>query len=271
MFNKNERARVLGMAALCSVLSACGGGGSGGGADPSTAATAPGPGSTTPSATTTGTIQYAQYQPTNTIMWDAAWSTTTVSASTSFTTTSKQGSIQFPLSGVNEIVSTSDAYATVSWAGPLTSGAYKFDGNILMGCDAAAADRESTRVFVSSSLARVKDGMVDDLSGLSFDVVDCALLKQSKVETLKINADGSLFMSTFNATIPKNQVFDMLNPEKYPGILINNGDFKTTGNYSGHAFRYTVNGVTRYAIVIQTNVGYMGTGIKFHYLLAIQR
>jgi hypothetical protein len=273
MIDKKETTRTLCIIAVCSALSALSacGGGNGGGSDPTAAATTPGQGSTVADATSTGTIRYAQYQSTNTIMTDAGWSASAVTASTAFDAASRKGSIQFPAQGANEIVSTSDGYASVSWAGPFTSGAYRFDGNILVACDAAADDNESTRILVSSSLARVKDGMVDDLSGASFDVIDCALLKQNRTETLRINPDGSLFMSTFNSTIPKNQVFDMLNPEKYPGILINNGDFRTTGNYSGHAFRYTRNGLTRYAIAIQTSAGYKGTGSKYHSLLAIQR
>jgi hypothetical protein len=254
-------------------LTACGGGGS----DPSAyKATTAGPGSTTASAeaaVTQGTIRYAQYQATNTVMSDKSYAVPAVSATVNFDPASKKGSIQFPVPVGTELVSTSDAYATVSWAGPLSSGAYRFNGNLLMGCNASASSsNEVTQVFVSSSLERVQDGSVDDLSGATFDVVDCALLAQSSVETLRINTDGTLYMSITNSTIPKNQAFDLLNPERYPGILIANANGRGSGAYSGQVFRYGVNGVTRYAIVLQTNAGNDGSApYRFHYFLAVQR
>jgi hypothetical protein len=253
-------------------LTACGGG-----SDPSAyKATTAGAGSSVASAETAvaqGTIRYAQYQATNTVMSDKAYVVPSLSAAITFDTTSKKGSIQFPLPAGTELVSTSDAYASVSWAGPLSSGAYRFNGNLLMGCNAlAATTNEVTQVFVSSSLERVKDGSVDDLSGITFDVFDCALLAQSKTETLKINTDGTLYLSITNSTIPKNQAFDLLNPEKYPGILIANANGRGSGAYSGQAFRYGVDGTTRYAIVLQTNAGNDGSvPYRFHYFLAVQR
>jgi hypothetical protein len=272
MVNKKNFIQVLSLTTVCLGLTACGGGG-GNNSDPAAyTPTTPGQGSTVASAETNGTIQYTQYQATNTVMSDGSFSTPLVSASVNFSTTSKQGSIQFPVSNSNEVISTSDGYTTTSWTGPFTSGSYRLNGNALMGCNASAStDVEVTQVFVSSSLARVKDGAIDELRGLSFDVVDCSLMKLGKAETLKVNTDGSLYLSTFNSTIPTGQVFDMLNPEKYPGFLINNGDRKTTGVYSGRAFRYGSNGANKYAIVIQTSAGYVGSGIKFHYLLAVQR
>jgi hypothetical protein len=175
--------------------------------------------------------------------------------------------------GVNELITTSDGYATIKWTGPFLTGSYKFNGNILMGCNTSATtEAEKTQVFVSSSLERVKDGFVDDLNGTTYDLVDCSILEQGKLETLQINTDGSLFMSTSNATIPKNQVFDMLNPEKnFGGALINNGDAKYKGNYSGHAFKYGANGVTKHAIAIQTSANNTTNGSNYHYMLAVQR
>lgn len=254
-------------------LAACGGGGS----DPSAyKATTAGAGSAVVSAeaaVTQGTIRYAQYQATNTVMSDKGYVVPSVSATVNFDPASNKGSIQFPISAGTQLVSTADAYATVSWAGPLSSGAYRFNGNLLMGCNAAApTSNEITQVFVSSSLQRVQDGNVDDLSGITFDVIDCALLAQSKVETLKINTDGTLYLSVTNSTIPKNQVFDLLNPEKYPGILISAANNRGSGAYSGQVFRYGANGVTRYAIVLQTNAGNDGSvPYRFHYFLAVQR
>lgn len=257
---------------LLLTLAACGSG-----SDPSAyKATTAGPGSTVASAeaaATQGTIQYAQYQATNTVMSDKGYVVSTISATVNFDATLKKGSIQFPTSAGTELVSTSDAYATVSWAGPFSTGAYRFNGNLLMGCNASAStSNEVTQVFISSSLERVQEGAVDDLSGTTFDVFDCALLAQAKVETLKINTDGALYLSITNSTIPRNQAFDLLNPEKYPGILISNANGRGSGAYSGQAFRYGVNGATKYAIVLQTNAGNDGsTPYRFHYFLAVQR
>nr|WP_217343682.1 hypothetical protein [Noviherbaspirillum sp. L7-7A]MBV0877751.1 hypothetical protein [Noviherbaspirillum sp. L7-7A] len=253
-------------------LAACGGS-----SDPGAyKATTAGPGSSVASAETAaaqGTIRYAQYQATNTVMSDKGYAVPSLSAAVNFDPASKKGSIQFPVAAGTELVSTSDAYATVSWAGPLSSGAYRFNGNLLMGCNASASTtNEVTQVFASSSLERVQNGSVDDLSGTTFDVFDCALLAQSKVETLKINTDGTLYMSITNSTLPKNQAFDLLNPERYPGILIANANGRGSGAYSGQAFRYGVNGVTRYAIVLQSSVGSDGIApYRFHYFLAVQR
>jgi hypothetical protein len=61
-------------------------------------------------------------------------------------------------------------------------------------------------------------------------------------------------------------------PEKgFGGALINGTDFASKGAYSGQAFKYSANGVTKYAIVIQTNAGNTTMGASFHYLLAVQR
>lgn len=260
-------------------LTACGGGGS----DPSAyKATTAGPGSTVASAETAvsqGTIRYTQYQTTSTTMSDKSWAPPSVSATVNFNPSAKTGSIQFPVAGGTELVASSDAYATASWTGPFPNGAYRFNGNILVGCSApTSAGIDSTQVFVSSSLERIKDGAVDDLNGTTYDIVNCPLLQQSKVETLKINADGSLYLSLTNSTIPKNQAFDMLNPEKYFGALFSNAS-PADGYYAGHAFRYDADGVTRHAIVIQTSTrlynagapGLSNGGSPYHYLLAIQR
>lgn len=260
------------VAVAVSTLVACGGGG-GGGSDPSAySQTTSGAGSTVSSAEATGAIKYVEYQQTPTAMSDKSFSLASVNATATFDTVSKQGSIQFPVMGASQVITTSDGYATSKWTGPFLSGLYKFNGNILLGCYAAATlESQKTQVFVSSSLTRVQDGFIDDLRGTSFDLVDCSLLSQGSAETLKFNSDGTIFLSTANVTIPKDQVFDMLNPEKYPGVLINNGMGRTTGVYSGHAFKYGANGVTKYAIVIQTNANNTTTVSNYHYLLAVQR
>ena len=273
--------KYFGIAAIFAGLTACGGGGSdsgsgsgqvGSGTDPIGQPTTPGSGSTTPSAEVTGTIQYTQYQATNTAMGDPAFATTTLSASAAFNATTKEGSITFPVMNSTEVVSTTDGYANTKWVGPFTSGAYKMNGNILLGCNAAAqTENQAAHVFVSSSLTRVKDGFIDDLNGKSFDLIDCGIIKQAAPQTLTVNADGSLFMSTANYTFPKNEVFNLLNPEKYSGALINNNDPKAKGNYGGHAFRYTSNGVTKYAIVIQTNANSFNDANRYHYMVAIQK
>jgi hypothetical protein len=257
-------------------LTACGGGGGGGGggSDPSAyAPTTAGAGSTVSSAESTGSIKYAQYQQTATVMTATNFSVPSVTATVSFNATSKQGSIQFPVMGTNELISTTDGYATSRWTGPFMTGLYKFAGNILMGCYANAANSaEKTQVFISSSLARVKDGFIDDMNGTTFDLIDCPILEKGKPETLTLNKDGTMFLSTANATIPKNQVFDMLNPEKgFGGALINGSDYASKGSYSGQAFKYGENGVTKYAIVIQTSAGNTTAGANYHYLLAVQR
>ena len=152
------------------------------------------------------------------------------------------------------------------------TGLYKLNGNILVGCYTNATNNaEKTQVFISSSLTRVKDGYIDDMNGTTFDLIDCSTFENGKVETLKLNADGAMSLSTANTSIPKNQVFDMLNPEKgFGGALINDNS-AGTGYYAGHAFKYGVNGVTKYAIVIQTSAGNFTAGASYHYLLAVQR
>jgi len=255
--------------ALCIGLTACGGGNDG--SDPISQSTVPGQGSTTPSAELSGTIQYAQYRATNTAMGESTFVTNTVKAEAVYNPTSKFGTIQFPLMGGNVTISTNDGYGNSMWAGPLMSGSYLYNGNILMGCNSAASDNESTQVFVSSSLTRLKDGAIDDLNGKKFDLMDCSLKRQGLSASLTINADGSLFLSTANYTFPKNEVFNLFNPEKYSGALINNNDPKAKGNYSGHAFRYNSNGVIKYAILIQTNANSFNDVNRYHYMIAIQR
>lgn len=262
------------VAAICAGLTACGGGGGNNDSDPVSQPTTPGVGSTTSSAEVTGTIQYTQYQANNTSIGDAAFATTlsNVSANATFNATNKQGSIQFSALNGNEVVSTSDGYATSTWTGPFTSGAYRLNGNVLMGCNAAAqTDNQATYVYVSSSLTRLKDGAIDELNGKTFDLIDCGLVKQATAQTVTMNSDGSMFLSTANYTFPKNEVFNLLNPEKYSGALINNSDPKAKGNYGGHAFRYTSNGVTKYAIVIQTNANSFNDANRYHYMVAISR
>lgn len=232
--------------------------------------TTPGAGSTTPSAetpVTNGAIRYAQYQSGNTAFSDAGWSAPLVDAVVNFNATSQQGSIQFPVAGGTQAISTTNGYDTVAWSGPFSGGAYRLAGNALVGCSGAR-----TQVFISSSLQRLTEGTaVDALTGLTFDMFDCGLLQQSKSETLKFNTDGSLTLSIANATLAKNEVFNMLNAEKYGGALINNGG-PNAGGYSGQAFRYTANGMNRHAIVIQTNSpSSAGETGRFHYYLAIQR
>lgn len=264
--------KYFGIAAICAGLTACGGGGSdSGGSDPIAQPTVPGPGSSTPSAEVTGTIQYAQYQASNVAMGAPGFVTTPVTASTVYNPTSKVGTIQFAVMGGSEVISTTDGYANSTWTGPLMSGSYLYEGNILMGCNAAASDNESTQVFVSSSLTRLKDGAIDDLNGKTFDLMDCALKRQAMSASLTVSADGALTLSNANYTFPKNEVFNMLNPEKYSGALINTTDAKTRGNYAGHAYRFTVNGVSKYAIVLQTNANSFGDANRYHYMVAVQR
>lgn len=261
--------KYFGIAAICVGLTACGGGEDG--PDPVSQPTTPGQGSTTPSAEVTGTIQYSHYQATNTAMGDATFATSTVSANATFNATTKEGSITFPVLNSNEVVSTTDGYANTKWVGPLTSGAYKLNGNLLMGCNAAApTENQSTNVFVSSSLSRLRDGTIDDLNGKTFDLIDCGITKQANPQTLTVNADGSMFLSTANYTFPKNEVFNLLNPEKYFGALINTNS-PGRGSYAGHAFRFNSNGVSKYAIVIQTNAGSVNEAIRYHYMIAVQR
>jgi hypothetical protein len=281
--SKNRMIKYFSIFAICAGLAACGGGGGGstgsntsgstGGTDPSAPTTTPGAGSTVSNAETTqGTIRYSQYQTSSNMMSTKGFTVPTVSANIAYNATSKQGSIQFPIMGANELITTNDAYATTQWTGPFMSGSYKFNGNILVGCNSSAPTvNEQTQIFVSSNLTRVQNGFIDDMNGQTFDLYDCSMLQSSQVGSLKINTDGSLFISTANYTFPKNQVFDMLNPETYPGALINNGNPSTSGFYSGHAFKYGANGVTKYAIVIQTSAGNMTTSASYHYLLAVQR
>jgi hypothetical protein len=259
------------VAAICAGLTACGGGG---GSDPVSQPTTSGTGSTTTTAEVTGVIQYTQYQASNTPMGDANFASTlaNVSANATFNAATKQGSIQFAALNGNEVISTSDGYATSTWAGPFTSGAYRLNGNVLMGCNAAAqTDNQASYIYVSSSLTRLKDGMIDELNGKTFDLVDCGIVKNAAAQTVTINADGTMFLPTASYTFQKNEVFDLLNPEKYSGALVNTTDPKTKGSYAGHAFRFNSNGVSKYAIVIQTNANSFNDANRYHYMVAISR
>lgn len=282
MITQKRIIQSLFILAIGAGLAACGGGGDSGGNnsgntsgnDPVTTPTTPGQGSTLTSAETgSGKIQYTQYQPNNTNMSERGFSVMSLSSNVTFNTTTKAGSIEIPsVLGQTETVSTTDGYNTVAWAGPLTSGSYKFQGNVLMGCNPnAVVQNDATQVFVSSSLQRLKAGAIDDMNNTTFDLYDCASLKQGTVNTLKIASDGSLTFSNIDLIVPKNQVFDMLNPESYPGILVNNLDYATRGTYSGHAYRYTNNGTSKYVIVIQTNAASLGNNNPYHYMLAVQR
>lgn len=250
-------------ALACLSLTACGGGG--GGDDPAAyQATTAGAGSTVAAADVAAnqaTIRYAQYRTATT----ANWAMPTITATVNFNTTSKSGSIQFPLTDGTQLVSTTDGYATASWTGPFTAGAYRFNGNLLMGCNGNASANESTQVFASSSLVRLQEAQpLDALHGVTFDVFDCSLLPQSKGETLKINADGTLTMSMAKSVASQDSMINMLNPEKWGGALID-GVY-----YGGHAYRYGSNGSNKYAIVLQTRA-VTATGSVYHYLLAVQR
>jgi hypothetical protein len=262
LFRKKESIETVCAALACLCLTACGGGET----DPSAyKETTTGAGSTVLSAevpATQATIRYAQYQASTTNNWTLP----VVSATVNFNPTSKSGSIQFPLLGGTELVSTADAYATVSWTGPLTAGAYRFNGNLLMGCNSSASPAEASQVFASSSLERLQDAKpLDALHGITFDLFDCSLLQQSKVETLKINADGTLYMSTTKSVASENDMINMLNPEKWGGALID------STYYGGHAFRYGINGVNKYAIVLQTRTTSSNADSVYHYRLAVQR
>jgi hypothetical protein len=262
LFRNKENVETVYAVLACLCLTACGGSAS----DPSAyTATKPGAGSTVFSAEVTAaqaTIRYAQYQASAT----SNWTLPVVSATVNFNPASKTGTIQFPLMERTELVSTTDAYATVAWTGPLTAGAYRFNGNLLMGCNPSASSAEASQVFASSSLERLQDAQpLDALHGITFDLFDCSLLQQSKAETLKINADGTLSMSITKSVATENQMIDMLNPEKWGGALID-------GNYyGGHAFRYGINGVNKYAIVLQKRTTSANAVSVYHYLLAVQR
>jgi hypothetical protein len=261
LFKEKNCVKAVCAALACLSLTACGGGEE----DPSAyKETTAGPGSTVTSAevaATQATIRYTQYQASTT----SNATLPAVNATVNFSETSKSGSIQFPLLNDTELVSTTDAYSTASWTGPLTGGAYRFNGNLLMGCNTSANPLEASHVFASSSLERLQDAKpLDALYGTTFDLFDCSLLQQSKVETLKINADGTLSMSTMKSVASENDMINMLNPEKWGGALIDNIYF------GGHAFRYGHNGTNKYAIVLQTRTMTNGESI-YHYLLAVQR
>ena len=260
----------LSVKAICAGLVACGGGT--GASDPVTAPTSPGAGSTTPSAEVSGAIQYTHYQAGNTAMGDAAFGVAALGASAAFDASNRQGTIQFPVLGATEVVSTKDGYANINWTGPFASGVYRLNGNMLLGCNAAAqTENQAAHVLVSGALTRLKDGAVDELNGKTFDLIDCATIKQAGAQTMTVSSDGALLLSAANYTFPKNEVFNLLNPEKYSGALINNGDAKNKGYYAGHAFRFNNNGTSKYAIVVQTNANSFNDANRYHYLIAVQR
>lgn len=256
-------AKTISAALACLSLAACGGG-SGEGDPHVYKEVVAGPGSTVVSAevpANQATIRYAQY------LTSTAPNATppVVNATVNFNATSKAGSIQFPLANGIELISTTNGYSTVSWSGPFTSGAYRFNGNLLMGCTAGASSLEASQVFASTSLERLQDAKpLDALHGLTFDLFDCALMQQSKVETLKINVDGTLAMSITPSIASENQMINMLNPEKWGGALIDGSYF------GGHAFRYGKDGSNKYAIVLQKRT-MSSAGSFYHYLLAVQR
>lgn len=262
LLRKNEWVGPVCAALACLSVTACGGGG---GADPSAyQATTAGAGASVTSAEVAAnqaTMRYAQYRTSTAVNGTLP----AIDATVNFNTTSKSGSIQFPLTEGIQLVSTTDGYATASWTGPLTSGAYRFNGNLLMGCRAGASANDATQVFASSSLVRLQDAQpLDALHGVTFDLFDCALVPQSKGETLKINADGTLTLSTAKSVATQDSMINMLNPEKWGGALID-GVY-----YGGHAYRYGSNGSNKYAIVLQTKT-FTATGNVYHYLLAVQR
>jgi hypothetical protein len=254
-------AKTAAAALACLCVAACGGAGD----DPAAyKATTTGAGSTVVSAespATQATIRYAQYQASTA----GGWALPMVNATVNFNQASRNGSIQFPLPGGTELVSTTDAYSTVSWTGPFTGGAYRFNGNLLMGCNPNASPLEASQVFASSSLERLQDAQpLDALHGITFDLFDCSLLQQARVETLKINTDGTLSMSTTKSVASENDMINMLNPEKWGGALIDGIP------YGGHAFRYGSNGANKFAIVLQKRT-MMNARSVYHYLLAVQR
>lgn len=137
--------KAVAVAVLPFCLAACGGGG-GGSSDPSAySATTAGSGSTTSTAEANGTITYSQYQRTSTVMYDKSFSVSSVSATVNFNSAIRQGSIQFPVLGVTELVTTNDGYASAKWTGPFLAGSYRFNGNILMGCNTGAATEAEKR------------------------------------------------------------------------------------------------------------------------------
>ncbi|WP_157991564.1 hypothetical protein [Caldimonas tepidiphila] len=251
--------------ALFTLLAACGGGDS---KDPEAyKETRPGAGSTVASAEVSASnarISYAHHA----AQASATWNPGSVLATVNFNPASGQGSIAFPVLGGNQMVTTTNGYDSVSWSGPLTRGAYGLDGNALLGCNPAAATDapRQAHIFISDSLTRIQDAApIDELHGRTFNVVSCDNLAAPSSVTLKIGSSGEGVFSNETQVLSQNMVINMLNPEKWGGALLENGHY-----YSGRAYKYGVNGVTRYAIVLQTRAMSSLGGSVYHYQLALQ-
>jgi hypothetical protein len=267
MYQNKGMAKPACLLAIIAGLAACGGGAdSKSRSGPNTyKETTAGSGSTVADAETAvsqGTITYANYRLWNTPMTDQAWALPSVIAAVDFNAAAKAGSIKFAAANGNQVISTSDGYATVTWAGPFASGVYQFHGNLLVGCNASAAvATEATEIFVSTSLQRVVGAApLDDLNGYTFDVLDCS---GTQGDTLKFNTDGTLTMSFAKSALSQNQKINLLNPETFGGALVDNK------YHGGHVFRFGRNGVTRYAIAMQIATGNFNS--RYRYLLAVQR
>lgn len=261
--------KFLSVVALFAGLTACGGGGgSDSSSQVSNTPTTAGSGSTITSAdsgTTQGTINYLNYRSFLASMNDKTWALPTVAANVTYNATSKAGSIQFPILGGTELVSTTDGYATTTWTGPMTKGLYNYNGNVLVGCNTnAAIATEATQVLVSTSMERVKEmAKFDALNGYTFDVTDCS--QTTQVQTLKFNTDGTVTMAlaTANTVLTENQKNNFLIPESFGGVLVNGKYF------GGHVYRYNKDGVNKYAIVLQTTTGNFTS--QYRYMIAVQR
>ena len=250
--------------ALFTLLAGCGGGDR---EDPEAyRETRPGPGSTVASAEVSASnarIAYAHHA----AQASANWNPGSVSATVNFNPVSGQGSIAFPVLAGSQLVSTTDGYDSVTWSGPLTRGAYGLDGNALLGCDSAGIDApRQANVFISDSLTRIQDAApIDELHGKTFHVISCANLAAPSSVTLRIGSSGEGVFSNEAQVLTQNMVINMLNPEKWGGALLNNGHY-----YTGRAYKYGSNGVTRYAIVLQTRAMTNTDGSIYHYQLALQ-
>lgn len=250
--------------ALFTLLAGCGGGGD----DPEAyKATQPGAGSTVASAEMSAQnarITYAHHE----AQASASWNPSSVLATVNFNPATREGSIAFPVLDGSQLVSTTNGYDSVAWSGPLTQGAYGLEGNALLGCNPAAgtdAPRQAN-IFISDSLTRIQGAApIDELHGKTFNVISCDNLATPASVTLNINSKGEGTLSNESQVLSQNMVINMLNSEKWGGALLDNGRY-----YSGQAYKYGVNGVTHYAIVLKIRAMSTLGGSVYHYQLALQ-
>ena len=228
--------RFVGLMALASVLSACGGGGD----DSAAPATAPQPVvsagvaastiATPPSLmtdpegfTNPGTLQYLAF---------AAHGTTSVDPAL-ITYSSPNGTLAFG----SATATTNDDWSTVAWSGTgITGGRLAFNGNAAIAC--SGNQLGDAEVFISANMTPVTNTTA--LLGATFDGFDC-----ESAFTLTYNTDG-----TITANYPGSQV-EVVGANETAALFTADGLTDPDGsNFKARVYSITIGGATRHAIVV---------------------